>query len=93
MASKISVPFEKIEGHLDEIDGWLRHNAGQGSSRYSGEKGKVHHWLNGDDWLYFVESVYDVHEDQVPSLELLESNYIFVFRNEEVAVEFALRFA
>jgi hypothetical protein len=88
MANKITIASEKLEGRMDEIDQWLRGNAGQGSARYGGKKGSVSHWLNGDDWIYYEEYTMSAAEDRA-----IDSNYIFVFRSEAVAVEFALRFA
>ena len=89
MASKIVLPSEKIEDEkINEITEWLQKNAGQGSSRYGGQKGNVSHWLQGDDWLYYEEYTLSEDEDRA-----IDANLIFVFRSEEVAVQFALRFA
>lgn len=85
--NKIIIDQEKIEGRMDEIDQWLRENAGQGSARYGGVKGNVNHWLNGDDWLHY--NLYDINEED----EAISETTVFVFRNEGVAVEFTLRFA
>ena len=89
MTSRVAISSEKIEdGKIEEICEWLQKNAGQGSSRYGGQKGNVSHWLNGDDWLYYEEYTLSAAEDRA-----VDANYIFVFRSEEIAVEFALRFA
>jgi hypothetical protein len=90
--NKITIDQEKIEGRMDEVDQWLRKNAGQGSARYGGAKGTVTHWLNGDDWLYY--DLYTTDEPYENSMAEIQSiTTVFVFRNEAVAVEFALRFA
>ncbi|CAB4133453.1 hypothetical protein UFOVP257_200 [uncultured Caudovirales phage] len=90
--NKIIVDREKIEGRLDEVDQWLRKNAGQGSARYGGQRGTINHWLNGDDWLYY--DLYNMsEEDEIGMANVESATTVFVFRSESVAVEFALRFA
>ena len=84
------IDYNKIAERKEEIEQWLHKNAGQGSARYGGQKGNVNHWLNGDDWLYYnLHTSGDLDKDDP---DILEST-VFIFRNEEVAVEFALRFA
>lgn len=90
MANKIIISYEKIYERTEEIDQWLRANAGQGSARYGGEKGNINHWLNGDDWLYY--NLYTMGDLGRDDPDVLEST-VFIFRNESIAVEFALRFA
>lgn len=87
--NKVTVPAETIEQHITEIQEWLNNNAGIGSARFGGRQGHIRHWLNGDDWLYY-EEVYVPEENDH---ELVNSNYVFVFRDEKIATEFALRFA
>jgi hypothetical protein len=91
MASKVVISDDKIEGRMDEIGEWLQKNAGQGSARYGGQKNSIVHWLNGDDWLYF--SLYTLGDQDKDEPYILDNSTVFVFRKEEVAVEFALRFA
>lgn len=80
MASDVTVPQKTMETKQIEINQWLEKNAGKGSTRYAGPN-NVRHWLNGDDWLN-----YDLVQDD-------SNNTVFVFRDEQLAVEFALRFA
>jgi hypothetical protein len=84
--SEIRIPYPKLEKNLNEIEEWLRTNAGTGSVRYGGREGEIRHWLNGDDWLYYVQYTLG---DQA-SLE--DSTTVYIFKNEKVATEFALRF-
>jgi hypothetical protein len=69
-----------------KIDSWLEANAGIGSARYGGRAGIINHWLNGEDYCYF---------DQFTTKDGLFETFdtVFVFRDERVATEFALRFA
>ena len=73
--------------HISAIESWLHVNAGQGSVRYGGREGEIDHWLNGDDWLYY--NCYTLGDSD----RLEDQDTVFVFRNEQVATEFALRFA
>ena len=83
MSSKINVPFKTMETKKDEINSWLKTNAGNGSARYGGREGVISHWLNGEDYCYYNQFNSEA--------DLLDT--IFVFRDERVATEFALRFA
>jgi hypothetical protein len=83
MSAKINVPFATMETKRDEINSWLRENAGNGSARYGGREGVINHWLNGEDYCYYNQFSSDS--------DMLDT--IFVFREERVATEFALRFA
>jgi hypothetical protein len=87
MPNEIIMPYTKMQQQGNNIDDWLRANAGTGSVRYGGREGEIRHWLNGDDWLYYVQ--YPMAE-QAP---LEESVTVYIFKNERVATEFALRFA
>lgn len=80
MASDVTVPRQTMETKQAEIDQWLKKHAGAGSARYAGPN-NVRHWLNGDDWLS-----YDL-------INETQDNTVFVFRDEQLAIEFALRFA
>lgn len=86
MSAEIRVKYNKLEDCREEVDQWLRDNAGSGSARYGGREGTIRHWLNGDDWLYYSE--FDQGEDQ-----LAETDVVFLFKDERIATEFALRFA
>lgn len=87
MPSTIKIPYRNtIEKH-DAIEAWLRDNAGRGSVRYGGREGEINHWLNGDDWLYY--NSYSLGDSD----RLEDSDTVFVFRDAQVATEFALRFA
>ena len=86
MPSEIRIPYSKMETQADQVDEWLRTNAGVGSVRYGGREGEIRHWLNGDDWLYYVQ--YDMSEHA--TLELACT--VYIFKDERVATEFALRF-
>lgn len=86
--NKVTVPKETIEGRMDQIRAWLRENAGIGSTRFGGREGHINHWLSGDDWLCYEEYSMAVADD-----EFTTSQYVFVFRDEKAATEFALRFA
>jgi hypothetical protein len=83
MSSRIHVPVTTMEIKRDEIYSWLDANAGNGSARYGGREGVINHWLNGEDYCYYNQfgSDNDI------------SDTIFVFREERIATEFALRFA
>ena len=83
MSSKINVPFKTMETKKDEINSWLKTNAGNGSARYGGREGVISHWLNVEDYCYYNQFTSEA--------DLLDT--IFVFRDERVATEFALRFA
>jgi hypothetical protein len=72
-----------METKRDEIYSWLQANAGNGSARYGGKEGVINHWLNGEDYCYYNQFGSDN--------DMLDT--IFVFRDEQVATEFALRFA
>lgn len=87
MPSKVKVPYKKMSEKTDEIESWLKANAGTGSVRYGGREGEINHWLNGDDWLYYNQ--YSLGDSD----KLEDQDTIFVFRDERVATEFALRFA
>ena len=77
----IVVPQEKYEVLREDIEAWLR-TRGQGTARYGGKAGEIRHWLGGDDWCYYTQ--WDT--------ERIVGT-VFLFRKEEDAVEFALRFA
>lgn len=87
MASQVKVPYKKMSEKIDEIESWLRDNAGTGSVRYGGREGEINHWLNGDDWLYYNQ--YSLGDSD----RLEDQDTVFIFKNERVATEFALRFA
>jgi hypothetical protein len=87
MTTKIKIPYKNLSKYHDEIEAWLRDNAGRGSVRYGGREGEINHWLNGDDWLYYNQ--YTLGDSDL----LEDSDTVFVFRNEQIATEFALRFA
>jgi hypothetical protein len=87
MPSKIKISYGKMSQKHDEIEAWLQTNAGTGSVRYGGREGEINHWLNGDDWLYY--NCYSLGDSDT----LEDADTVFVFRNEQVATEFALRFA
>ena len=86
MSSRIHVPFATMQTKKAKIDSWLEANAGIGSARYGGRAGIINHWLNGEDYCYF---------DQFTTKDGLFETFdtVFVFRDERVATEFALRFA
>ena len=87
MPSKIKISSEKLNQKKDEIESWLKTNAGHGSARYGGREGEVDHWLNGEDWLYYNQyTLGDLGDLDHPDT-------VFVFKDERVATEFALRFA
>lgn len=71
----------------EDIHIWLQQNAGKGSVRYGGREGEINHWLNGDDWLYY--NCYTLGDSDL----LEDQDTVFVFRDEHVATEFALRFS
>jgi hypothetical protein len=85
--SEIRIPYTKMEKQQDQVDTWLRTCAGVGSVRYGGREGEIRHWLNGDDWLYYVQYA----SGAQASLE--DSTTIYIFKDEKIATEFALRFA
>jgi hypothetical protein len=87
MAAKIKIPYKNLSEQHDAIESWLVANAGCGSVRYGGREGEINHWLNGDDWLYYNQ--YTLGDSD----RLEDSDTVFVFRDERVATEFALRFA
>lgn len=87
MPSKVIVPYEKMTSKHDQIESWLSANAGRGSVRFGGREGKIHHWLNGDDWLYY--NAYSLGDSD----KLADADTVFIFKDERVATEFALRFA
>lgn len=87
MVTKIKIPYKNLTKNHDEIEEWLANNAGKGSVRYGGREGDINHWLNGDDWLYYNQ--YSLGDSD----RLNDQDTIFVFRDERVATEFALRFA
>lgn len=88
MTHKITVSQQTIDNQLDEINQWLNLNAGAGCFRHGGRDEHLTHWLNGDDWLYYLE--YSTSESDSQSVS---EQYTFVFRDHQVATEFALRFA
>ena len=71
----------------NEIEAWLLANAGRGSVRFGGREDEINHWLNGDDWLYY--NCYSLGDSD----RLEDADSVFIFCNEQVATEFALRFA
>lgn len=87
MPSKVKVPYKKMSEQHDAIESWLGINAGQGSVRYGGREGEIDHWLNGDDWLYY--NCYTLGDSD----QLGDQDTVFIFRDEKIATEFALRFA
>lgn len=87
MSSDVTVSHKTMETQKQEIEAWLKANAGTGTARYGGREGHIRHWLNGDDWLYYNQYVVGDSED------LGNLNTVFVFKDERVATEFALRFA
>jgi len=87
MPSKVKVPYKKMSKQHDEIETWLKANAGTGSVRYGGKDGEINHWLNGDDWLYY--NCYSLGDSD----QLEDQDTLFIFKDEKIATEFALRFA
>lgn len=88
MSSDVTVSHKIMETQKQEIEAWLKANAGTGTARYGGREGHIRHWLNGDDWLYYEE--YSLAKDEE---EFIDAHHVFVFKDERVATEFALRFA
>jgi hypothetical protein len=86
MSTKVKVPYKKMSQQNEEIETWLRTNAGTGSVRYGGREGEINHWLNGDDWLYYNQ--YSLGDSD----RLEDQDTVFIFKDEKVATEFALRF-
>ena len=86
MSSRIHVPFATMQTKKAEIDSWLEANAGTGSARYGGKEGIINHWLNGDDYCYFDQ--FTITDGQFTTYDT-----VFVFREDRIATEFALRFA
>jgi hypothetical protein len=78
----ILVPYEKYDAFKEDIAAWLK-TRGKGTTRYGGKAGEVTHWLGVDDWCYYTQ--WDT--------ERIVETTVFLFRKEEDAVEFALRFA
>lgn len=91
----VKIEEQKFLDKNQEIIDWLEENAGIGTSRFSGKEGDISHWLNGDDWLYYLETIRVIRQDTFspPELEYEEYWHVFKFRNAEVATEFALRFS
>jgi len=87
MPSEVTVPYSKMETLKSEIEDWLTKNSGTGSARFGGRAGEIRHWLNGDNWLYYNQWITGDLEDHG------HVDTVFVFRDERVATEFALRFA
>lgn len=87
MPSKVKVPYKKMALLNEEIHKWLDGNAGKGSVRYGGRENEISHWLNGDDWLYY--NCYSLGNSD----RLEDQDTVFIFKDEKVATEFALRFA
>lgn len=87
MPSKVKVPYKKMSEKTGEIESWLKANAGTGSVRYGGREGEINHWLNGDDWLYYNQ--YSLGDSD----RLEDQDTVFIFKDEKIATEFALRFA
>ncbi len=87
MPSEVKISYKKMSQNIDAIESWLQANAGTGSARYGGREGEISHWLNGDDWLYY--NCYTLGDSD----RLEDQDTVFVFKNERVATEFALRFA
>lgn len=88
MANEVRLEYPKWYDQSDQIEYWLRNNAGIGSIRYGGREGEIRHWLNGDDWLYYM-----LYPESRDSALLEESITVFIFKYEKTAIEFALRFA
>lgn len=86
MPTEIRIKYNKLDGRREELDRWLHSTAGTGSARFGGREGTIRHWLNGDDWLYYSEFAQD--ENQ-----LAETDVVFLFKDERIATEFALRFS
>lgn len=87
MPNKVKVPYTKMSEKNKEIHMWLDKNAGRGSVRYGGREGEINHWLNGDDWLYYNQ--YSLGDSD----KLEDQDTVFIFKDERIATEFALRFA
>lgn len=87
MATKIKINYKRMSEHNEEIHLWLNANAGQGSVRYGGREGEINHWLSGDDWLYY--NCYSLGDSD----RLEDQDTVFIFKDEKVATEFALRFS
>lgn len=87
MPSKLVIPYEKMTSNHNDIEKWLKDNAGVGSMRYGGRGNEITHWLNGEDWLYYI-SYPEGDQDK-----LSDANTVFIFRDERIATEFALRFS
>lgn len=87
MVNKVKVPYPKMSAQTEQIHVWLNANAGTGSVRYGGRESEINHWLNGDDWLYY--NCYSMGDSD----RLEDQDTVFIFKDERVATEFALRFA
>lgn len=87
MPTEIKLPYSSLENKIDQIEQWLIENAGSGSIRYGGREGEIRHWLNGEDWLYYIQ--YQTNEQS----KLESASAIYIFKDERVATEFALRFS
>lgn len=87
MASKVTVPYDTMQSQRKEIEDWITAHELRGSARYGGREGVINHWLNGDDYCYYNQWIAGDTED------LGTMDTVFVFRDEKMATEFALRFA
>lgn len=75
--------FQKIN---DQILAWLSDNVGQGSVRY-----KKNTWMGTNDWYCYDDAP---EEDEFENPEEYDSSeMVFVFRREEDAVMFKLKWS
>jgi hypothetical protein len=69
---------------MNEVEDWLFNNVGIGGHRYSPTP-DTEHWLGADDWMCIPEPI--INDEN----EVVDTQYVFVFRREADAVVFSLK--
>ena len=75
---------------LEDICAWLRSNVGKGSERF-----RKNTWMGTDDWFCYADypTMDEEEEDDNTAFDEEEVDLIFVFRREEDATVFSLKWS
>lgn len=85
---EVKIKPKRYNTEIEDITAWLRENVGKGSERF-----RKNTWMGTDDWFCYTEYS-DEAVDQLGNIvDDAEEDLIFVFRREEDATMFSLKWS
>jgi hypothetical protein len=80
---EVKIKPERYNTEIADITAWLRENVGKGSERF-----RKNTWMGTDDWFCYTEYARTQDDEEGEATGL-----IFVFRREQDATMFSLRWS